>query len=178
MVYVKSTIDNKSYLVRDLKDKQHAANMMARLNQNTQTLSQHLFNNMDSILQSLSKTDRDDFKHYIERLTTRSPDIIFVENTNDNEYTSYSVNKGEQIVFCIRTKDSNNKIYDLNLIMYVVLHELSHVACPIYDNHGPLFRKIFAFLTQQAIKINLYSKIEFEHQPVNYCGLTISDSII
>ena len=63
-------------------------------------------------------------------------------------------------------------------MMYVVLHEISHVACPIYDNHGPLFKEIFAFITNIAIKINIYKKIDFMQNPEEYCGLTITDSIV
>lgn len=62
--------------------------------------------------------------------------------------------------------------------MYVVLHEISHVACPIYDNHGPLFKKIFAFLTKEAVKLNLYEIIDFNTNPKIYCGMKITDSII
>jgi hypothetical protein len=69
-------------------------------------------------------------------------------------------------------------LHDINLMMYVVLHEISHVACPVYDNHGPLFKKIFAFITNAAIKIGLYTKINFGTQPEEYCGLMITDSIV
>jgi predicted metal-dependent hydrolase len=62
--------------------------------------------------------------------------------------------------------------------MYVVLHEISHVACPIYDNHGPLFKKIFGFLTKIAINLGLYTKINFNENHTEYCGLMITDSII
>ena len=63
-------------------------------------------------------------------------------------------------------------------MMYVVLHEISHVACPIYDNHGPLFKKIFGFLTNEGIKLNIYTNIDFKNKPVEYCGMTINESII
>jgi len=169
MIYVKSNIDNKYYLVRKCKDQQQAANMLSKLKQNTLILSENLYKNRDKY---------PDYKQYIDRLYEKAPDIIFIESNTDSEYTSYSVNKGEQIVFCIRTKQTGNDIHDLNLIMYVVLHELSHVACPIYDNHGPLFKKIFSFLCYVGIELNLYQKIDFKEQPVNYCGLMITESII
>jgi hypothetical protein len=62
--------------------------------------------------------------------------------------------------------------------MYVVLHEISHVACPIYDNHGPLFREIFSFITTTAVNMGLYKKIDFATNNTEYCGLNITDSII
>ena len=65
----------------------------------------------------------------------------------------------------------------MNLVMYVVLHEMAHIACPEYG-HTQLFKQIFAFFAETAIKINLYEKINFNENPSEYCGLTVTDSII
>ena len=88
----------------------------------------------------------------------------------------YSVNKGEQIVFCLRSKNTG-KLHSLNLVMYVALHEMAHVACPEYG-HTKLFKKIFAFFTKTAIEMGIYERIPFNQRPEEYCGLTITDSII
>lgn len=180
LTYVRSSIDGVPYLVRDIPDKQKAADMLAQLKQRSIELAEKLYSNMDEALRTskvISKEEHDEFREYITRLHQSVTNIVYSENGNNNDYTSYSVNKGEQIVFCIRSKETD-EIYNVNLIMYVVLHELAHVACPIYDNHGPLFRKIFAFLVEFAIKTNLYIYIPFDKSPVQYCGMTITDSII
>jgi predicted metal-dependent hydrolase len=169
MTYVKSNLDDKFYLVRNSDDQQEAVNTLAKIYQNIIELSDKLEKEKDKYK---------DFKEYIELLHSKAKDIVLVESTQDSKYTSYSVNKGEQIVFCLRTKRSGNKLHDLNLIMYVVLHEISHVACPIYDGHGPLFKKIFAFLTARAIEMGLYTRIDFVAKPEEYCGMTINESII
>lgn len=169
MTYVKSDIDNEYYLVRDVSDKINACNLLAKIKKNILLLSNYLYNNIDNY---------PDYKEYIALLHKKAPSIVLIESTQNSKYTSYSINKGEQIVFCLRTKNIANEIQNFNLIMYVVLHEISHVACPIYDNHGPLFKKIFAFLTEQAIKLNIYTKIDFNSNPENYCGMMITDSII
>ena len=171
MVYVLSQTDNKYYLVRDVSDKQNAANTLGQISNNIKTLSEYLYKikNNETYIEYIK---------YIDILHNKYKNIVYVESSQDSIYTSYSVNKGEQIVFCLRSKISNNEIHNLNLIMYVVLHEISHVACPVYDNHGPLFQKIFGFLTKQAIELGLYSKIDFVKNPVEYCGLNINKSII
>jgi predicted metal-dependent hydrolase len=171
MTYVKSNIDNQYYLVRNESDKQEAANTLAKIRQHILTLSQDMYENRN-------KKEYLSYKEYIERLYEQAPKIIIVESTKDSKYTSYSVNKGEQIVFCLRKRLLPNNLHDINLMMYVVLHEISHVACPIYDNHGPLFRKIFNFITIYAIKLGIYEKINFREDPVDYCGLLITDSIV
>ena len=117
-----------------------------------------------------------DYKKYINQLSRNIKHIKIQEGGNNDKYTSYSINKGEQIVFCLRSK-RDDKLHDINLVMYVVLHELSHVACPEYG-HTPLFKKIFAFLTKTAIEMGLYKKLEFNKDPIEYCGLMITDSII
>lgn len=171
MTYMKSNIDDRYYLVRNESDKQEAANVLAKIRQNILLLASDLYAHRHD-------PENAKYEEYITRLYERAPKIIIVESTKDSKYTSYSINKGEQIVFCLRKRLLPNNLYDINLMMYVVLHEISHVACPIYDNHGPLFREIFNFITLSAIKLNIYSKINFKESPINYCGLLITDSIV
>jgi predicted metal-dependent hydrolase len=168
VVYVKSDVDNSDYLVRDLEDKQQASNMLAKIKQNILYLTEYLKQNIDKY-----PNDHD----YIEQLADRIKNVEVLESTEDSVYTSYSVNKGEQIVFCLRSRNIKNKIHKFNLLMYVVLHEMAHVACPEYG-HTNLFKQIFAFLTTIAIQLNLYTKISFAENPEEYCGLMITDSII
>lgn len=171
MTYVKSDIDNHFYLVRNVNDKKEACNVLAKLRQNIIYLS-------DTLYADINNPKNVKYSQYIKRLHDRARDIIILESTQDSIYTSYSINKGEQIVFCLRMRTLPNSLYDVNLMMYVVLHEISHVACPIYDNHGPLFREIFNFMTLNAIDLGIYEKIDFKNSPVNYCGLMITDSIV
>jgi len=168
LVYTESDIDSNKYLVRDVEDKKKAANLLARLKENITTLVTHLNNNINKYKE---------YEEYIKHLTSRIKSTDILESPSGSSYTSYSVNKGEQIVFCLRSKKFDGRMHDLNLIMYVMLHEISHVACPEYG-HTALFKRIFKFITGVAVDIGLYKKIEFSKDPVEYCGLTISDSII
>jgi hypothetical protein len=175
MTYIKSDIDNNYYLVRNKSNKYEASNMLGTIRLNIINLSDFLYNARDN-------DEYKDYVKYIDRLHDRVRDIVLVESTEDSLYTSYSVNKGEQIVFCLRTKKTGNYLHDINLIMYVVLHEISHVASPDYEpeynNHGPIFKKVFAFITLEAIKFGCYTKVNFNENPTEYCGMTITDSII
>jgi len=166
--YVKSHIDGNEYLVRDLEDKQEAADMLAKLKKNIMIIVNYLYEN---------KNNYNEYKKYIEQLHSRIQNVIINESSVNSAYTSYSVNKGEQIIFCLRSKYYKNKIHDLNLLMYVALHEMSHTACTEFG-HTKLFKQIFAFITKIAIRIGLYKPIDFEKNPMEYCGLTISESII
>jgi WLM domain len=61
----------------------------------------------------------------------------------ENGYTSYSVNKGEKIVMCVRQKD--NSLVPKNVVMYVGIHELSHIMTSDIG-HTPEFWDNFKFL--------------------------------
>lgn len=168
MVYIKSDIDNNKYLVRDLEDKYKAANILAKIKKNILSLTEHLVKNIDKF---------PDNKEYIKQLEKKIKNVDIQESSDNGVYTSYSVNKGEQIIFCIRSRKDNNKLHELNMLMYVVVHEMGHVGCPEYG-HTQLFKDIFAFFLTEAIKINIYNKIDFRNNNMEYCGMQITDSII
>jgi len=119
-----------------------------------------------------------EYKEYINQLNinfNKNNTIIYETDPNTN-LTSYSVNKGEELAFCLNSKKTG-ELHDINLLMYVGIHEISHIACPDIG-HGPLFKKIFRFFLEEAIKIKIYTKVDYNIHPVEYCGMTLSTSII
>lgn len=167
LISVTSTIDNRSYRVRNLPDKQNAADLLARIRMNIMEFSHALY-------RKRNQAEYKNYVKYIDQLYNRIAWIELSEN-GDLASTSYSVNKGEKIVMCMRSP--NNKFHDINLLMYVVLHEISHVACPSYG-HGDEFKTVFAFITQEAIKMGFYQKIDFNAISHPYCGISITGSIV
>jgi predicted metal-dependent hydrolase len=164
LTMVQSSVDNKSYLVRNVNDKNQAANTLAKMKSNMIKLVDHLKENKDEFPENLS---------YIKDLISRSKNINIMESSSDEKYTSYTINKGEKIVFCIRSKDLND-IHDINTLMYVAIHELAHVGCPEYG-HTPLFKEIFIFLLKESVKIGIYKKVDYRVNPKVYCGMTINE---
>jgi hypothetical protein len=167
LVKVKSTVDNQFYWVRDKPDKVSAANTLARMKENIVKLVNHLKANINKFPENMS---------YIKDLIKRTKVINIMETPADEKYTSYTINKGEKLVFCIRSKIIEN-IHDMNTLMYVVLHETSHIACPEYG-HTPLFKEIFKFLLQQGSEIGIYEPIDYRINPQNYCGMTINEFLL
>ena len=98
------------------------------------------------------------------------------ENNIDSNYTSYSVNKGEEIVFCLRCKKTY-KLHTINILVYVAVHEMAHTACPEVG-HTILFNKIFKFLLENAIKLNIYSYEDYSNYPIIYCGMELHSNIL
>ena len=154
-----STIDNRNYEVQVKNDAQEAADLIAKIREKLVLLVKHL-------IKSYPNEDR------TEQLKTNfNPDNI-KEGIDDPNYTSYSINKGEQIVLCLRT---NNKLTDLNTMMFVVLHELSHI-CTKSIGHTTEFWDNFKWILEEAINIGVYKKQEFKLNNVDYCGIKITDS--
>jgi len=167
--YVESSFDKNKYLVRNLDDRDEAAYMLSIIKARINVLKNYLTKHK-------GEPRFKEFKSYIEQLDVRTPDIVLIENAPDGNYTSYTVNKGDEIALCLRSKRTF-QLHDLNLVMYVVLHELSHVACPEID-HTELFKKIFIFFLQNAVDIGIYEKIDYDIDPHEYCGLTISENLL
>ena len=159
--YIKSNVDGKKYLVRNLKDKQEAADLLAKIRENLVKISQEL-----------KKKNQDNVD--IDRMINNfNPDNLS-ESTHDNKYTSYSVNKGEKIVFCLRSKDEKQKLVDLNIMMFVALHELAHTMTKSVG-HTPEFWNNFRILLRNARKLGVYKRVNYNEKPVEYCGTKITD---
>ena len=162
-----STVDNEEYFVRNVEDKSIAANTLATIKNNIKKLVLHLKKNISQY---------DSEKEYINNLVKRTKQINIMETPNDEKNTSYTINKGEKIVICLRSKFLS-EIHDINTIMYVVIHELAHVGCPEYG-HTPLFKKIFIFLLKESHKINIYTPVDYRKKPQDYCGMTINEYLL
>jgi hypothetical protein len=160
--YVRSSTDGRRYLVRKMPDASEAANVLANLNAAMMKLVQHMmakFGHRDDVQQLYKNFD---------------PDAVS-EGGMEHGYTSYSVNKGEKIVMCIRQKDGS--FVPLNVLMYVATHELAHIMTHEVG-HTDMFWDNFKFLLSEAVSIGVYKKQDFGKQPQPYCGIQITSSVI
>lgn len=167
VMLIESMIDNREYIVNNFDDKQDAADLLAQIRKNISTMRTYLVKNKDKF---------SGMSQYIKLLDERFDGVVIKEKTDKNNYTSYSVNKGEEIIFCLRSK-KDNSIHDINLMMYVALHEFAHVACPEI-NHTDLFKKIFKFFIEIAILLDLYTYVDYGTDVKEYCGIYIDETIL
>jgi len=163
--YVESKIDNKKYLVLSLPDKQKAADTLALLNQD-----------MLQLIDYLVKKHPDNSA--VKRLKKNYDPNNVSEGSPYSGYTSYTVNKGQKLVLCIRQKNKSKKlITDRNLLRYVIFHEAGHYASKTVG-HNKEFWKNFKFIIKEAVEAGLYTKVNYKESPQPYCGITVSSSII
>lgn len=164
MAYIESSIDKNKYLVRNMADKQHAADRLANIRAKLLRLMKNL---------EQSFKDRPFVKQILKNFDA-NPDR-FTESTPDASYTSYSVNKGEKIFMCLRQRDEKENLVDDNILIFVALHEMSHIGTSSIG-HTKEFWNHFAWLLQRAEAIDIYKYQDFAAHPVEYCGVHITDS--
>lgn len=157
---VKVTINGNTYKVRE-DNKLESAKKLDKLNEKIIILIKHL--------------DKVDGEYYgVKRLKNRYKASILSELHKGSSNTSYSVNKGEKLVVCMRSKDDNT-FHDDNTIFFVVLHELAHIMTKSIG-HNDEFWNNFRYLLKHCIEIKLYNFQDFNSNPVDYCGIQITDT--
>lgn len=164
VTYVTANHDNRAYLVRNLPDKDVAANLLSVIRSRLIKLVKYL----------KMKYPKD---RRVQRMSSNFNSDQISESTPDSKYTSYSVNKGEKIVFCIRQRNEQNELVDLNTMMFVAIHEMAHLMT-ISIGHTKEFWDNMQFILKEALSkdLNLYSYQPFHQNPVSYCGTMISDT--
>lgn len=172
--YVKSEIDNNTYTIRrgNVKSDMYlkkSADTLAKIHLNIVNLIEHL----------KQKYPND---HVISKLQQNYNSGILSEAAVDKRFTTYTIDKTD-IHICLRTRDDNEELYDINLLMYVVLHELAHLCNYDQDGnpiqgHGKEFIQIFQKLVRESIDINIYTFEDYKKHPKEYCGIIINSQII
>jgi len=160
--YLTSRLDRRKYMVYNLKYKQIAADMLAKMRHKLTKLCVKL------------KEDYPDDDRII-RLNNKFDPNVIVENEPNSKNTSYSINKGEKIVLCLRSRDGQDRIVKENILTFVSLHELAHIMT-LSVGHTKEFWDNFEFLLREAIKNGYYEHIDFNKTPYKYCGVEITDT--
>jgi hypothetical protein len=168
-----SQVDNKYYKVRNGKDKQQKANLLALINLKLQ----HLVNN-------LAKDPRYITDPAVQRLIKNwNKGVTLKETGNMESDAAYVINK-RYMSFCI--KDST-RLEDTNLMTYVGIHELAHIMS-ISTDHDREFINNFQFLLGYSANLvfqnpltgsteKLYIPLSQLNTADNYCGVKIKNSI-
>lgn len=111
----------------------------------------------------------------MQLINNYNPDVLRENNPIDTNNTSYVLEKGRSIAFCLREKESGeHKIEDQNMLLFVNLHEISHLAMSFHDpSHSKEFWTTFKLLLEEAIASGLYKPIDWGKTPRQYCGLKV-----
>ena len=179
-LYLESVKSDKgpSYLVRNLKDKQEAANRLGDLSDTLQTLCDSCKGDKGG-RESKDQEDKEDKDSYdrgsaVKRLLDKFDPEKLTENIPGSSHVAYSVNKGSELSICLRKKDTNAFI-DTNTVRFVAIHELAHVMSES-TGHTDEFWDNMKFLLEKAMSAGLYVATDYKERPVDYCGIQITST--
>jgi hypothetical protein len=165
MAMVESTIDKERYYVRNMPDKQQAADRLSRVRAKLLRLRTYL--------DQSPELKRIQFVKQLLENFQASPDQ-FSESTPEAVHTSYTVDKSK-VFMCLRQRNDKEELVDENILVFVALHEMAHVGTASIG-HNPEFWNNFAWLLKHAEEIKIYTFTNFSAHPVEYCGVHITDS--
>ena len=158
-----SDVDGRTYCVRERSKLELAADKLAKTTNNMELLVKHC-------------GEKYPIRENIKRLVEGFNPKRICETLPTSEFTAYSENKGEKIAFCLdKKKNGSGGMIDQNTLMFVAIHELSHVATKTIG-HTDEFWKNFKFLLEEAEVINIYTPVDYKNSPKEYCGMDITDN--
>ena len=163
--YVKAD-DGNEYRVQNTEDNKESANLLADAITRVKTLLDHL-----------KKSESQDIR--TKTLLSRfNPNNITENDPQEMKsgVTSYTVNKGEKIVVCLRQR--NNNFVEINTLMYVIIHELAHICDLTSQQHDEKFWNNFEWLLEHSVNIGIYNYIDYSKDQEPYCGMNITSNVL
>lgn len=163
--YVKAD-DGNQYRVQITEDNKESANLLSDAITKVKTLLDHL-----------KKSESQDIR--TKTLLSRfNPDNITENDPQEMKsgVTSYTVNKGEKIVVCLRQR--NNNFVEINTLMYVIIHELAHICDLTSQQHDEKFWNNFEWLLEHAVNIGIYNYVDYSKDQEPYCGMNITSNVL
>lgn len=158
-----SSVDGNKYCIRDRNRLQEAADLLSTITKKCSTLVNYLHVKFPEDSRCVRLYQNFNPRKITETLPTST-------------LKAYSENKGAKIAFCLNKDNHNNEeLIDENTLMFVALHELSHLMT-ISIGHNREFWVNFKFILEHAISQKLYTPINYKKKPTSYCGMQITDN--
>jgi hypothetical protein len=158
-----STVDGNKYCVRERTNLHKAADLLADVTEKCKKLVAYM-------------GDKHPENTNVQRLINNYNPKKVMETLPTSEYTAYSENKGEKLAFCLnKEKHDNDNLIDTHTLMFVSIHELSHVMTKSIG-HKSDFWKNFKFLLENAKDAGIHDPADYKKKPREYCGMKIHDN--
>ena len=158
-----SDVDGNKYCVRERDKLQEAADLLATITEKCKKLVKYM---------GEKHPNDNNVKQLVEKFNPKK----IMETLPTSSYTAYSENKGEKIAFCLnKTKKGESNMIDEHTLMFVAIHELSHIATKSIG-HKSEFWDNFKFLLENAKESGIHEPLDYKSSPQEYCGMKISDN--
>ena len=158
-----STVDGNKYCVRERDNLQKASDLLAKITQKDKELVEYMGKKFP---------DKPDVRRLVKNFNPKK----VMETLPTSEYTAYSENKGEKLAFCLnKEKNENNNLIDEHTLMFVSIHELSHIMTKSIG-HKSDFWQNFKILLENAKEAGIHDPEDYKKKPREYCGMKIHDN--
>ena len=160
--YRNAKLNNKKYGVQEEFNKSDdAVELLAKIH-----------NQMTDFVRDLNKNYPNDER--IKRLYKGFNRADIDEAPNDDG-SSYTINKGDQIALCLRHKKNDHPFHDYNTLQFVTIHEMAHIAS-VSEGHNAEFIANFRFLLKEATSLGYYEPVDYSKNSINYCGVKVTNN--
>ena len=160
MVWIWSGVTGKDYEVRRAPDQQRMADRLATLELALGEFLKRAASSTDQRTLAISDT------------ISRRWDGTLSE-TEASEDVAFSIDK-TTVSVCLRNATSG-QLEDYNASMFVLLHELAHIATSDYG-HSPEFWSNMRFLLELAESYGMYTYEDYSATTTTYCGHPLGSS--
>jgi hypothetical protein len=147
---------------------------------------QETFNKSNDAIEILAKL-HDEMENFINDLKIKYPDDdrvkrlvkgfknTKIEEAPDDDGSSFTIDKGSMMGLCLRHKKGERDFHDYNTLQFVIIHELGHIAS-ISEQHTPEFVANFKWLLKQAYDMGIYEPVNYQINPITYCGVKVTNN--
>jgi hypothetical protein len=158
-----STVDGNKYCVREREKVKQAADLLAKMTEKCKELVAFV---------GKKYPEQENVKRLVGGFNPKK----IMETLPTSSYTAYSENKGEKLAFCLnKKKEDNNQLIDESTLLFVAIHELSHIMTKSIG-HKTEFWANFKFLLENAKEAGIHTPVDYKKSPQEYCGMKIHDN--
>jgi predicted metal-dependent hydrolase len=158
-----STVDGNKYCVREREKVKQAADLLAKMTEKCKQLVAFV---------GKKYPEQENVKRLVDGFNPKK----IMETLPTSSYTAYSENKGEKLAFCLnKKKEDNNQLIDESTLLFVAIHELSHIMTKSIG-HKTEFWANFKFLLENAKEAGIHTPVDYKKSPQEYCGMKIHDN--
>lgn len=171
---INTNVAGRQWRMASYDNRTEAANLLANTH-----------NKIVNLLRHLKKKYRIDEPGYVPEgnilihksldalLDNYNPDVLYENDPAKSSATSYTNNKGESMFICVRDRTRPTKLVDPDILLFVMLHEISHIANVRSWGHDDTFWETFLFILHEAELIGIYKPVDYSKKPIMYCGLNV-----
>lgn len=154
--------DGNTYCVRENKNMKESAELLAEATNKMNDLVSHVEKNFPE-------------NEAVKRLVKGYNPKKISETLPNSTLVAYTENKSKMMFCLTENKDSETKLIDINTLMFVAIHELSHIASKSIG-HKQEFWDNFKFLLVESEKIGIYKPENYKKKNRDFCGMKIKDN--